>query len=84
MVKWFDYCSKNFQGIPPLTIKQYNNQTMKIVFVISAILLTTFSCLSQASLNKEQYRPQFHFSPPKNWINDPNGLVYHNGQHQRF
>ena len=22
----------------------------------------------------ELYRPQFHFSPIKNWINDPNGM----------
>jgi fructan beta-fructosidase len=84
MVKWFDCCSKIFQGIPPLTIKQYNNQTMKKLFVISAILLAAFSCLSQESLYKEQYRPQFHFSSEKNWINDPNGLVYHNGQYHMF
>ncbi|KAK9351061.1 glycosyl hydrolase [Lipomyces doorenjongii] len=25
----------------------------------------------------EEYRPQFHFTPEKNWMNDPNGLVYH-------
>ena len=24
----------------------------------------------------EQYRPLVHFSPEKNWMNDPNGLVY--------
>ncbi|KAL5050885.1 hypothetical protein BDW71DRAFT_194020 [Aspergillus fruticulosus] len=24
----------------------------------------------------ELYRPQYHFSPERNWMNDPNGLVY--------
>ena len=24
----------------------------------------------------EQYRPQIHFTPAKNWMNDPNGMVY--------
>jgi hypothetical protein len=24
----------------------------------------------------EQYRPLLHFSPERNWMNDPNGLVY--------
>ena len=24
----------------------------------------------------EQYRPQIHFTPAKNWINDPNGMVF--------
>ena len=28
---------------------------------------------------KELYRPQIHYTPSKNWINDPNGLVYYNG-----
>jgi fructan beta-fructosidase len=27
----------------------------------------------------EQYRPLIHFTPAKNWINDPNGMVYVNG-----
>ncbi|MDX1470862.1 MAG: glycoside hydrolase family 32 protein, partial [Flavobacteriaceae bacterium] len=32
----------------------------------------------------EQYRPQFHFSPEENWMNDPNGLVYHNETYHLF
>jgi len=32
----------------------------------------------------ETYRPQFHFSPAKNWTNDPNGLVYYEGEYHLF
>lgn len=33
---------------------------------------------------QEEYRPQFHYTPAKNWINDPNGLVYHNDEYHMF
>ena len=32
----------------------------------------------------EKYRPQYHFTPEKNWINDPNGLVYYAGEYHLF
>lgn len=32
----------------------------------------------------EKYRPQFHYTPKVNWMNDPNGLVYHNGTFHLF
>src|SRR5438552_3317053 len=32
----------------------------------------------------ETYRPQFHFSPAKNWMNDPNGLLYYRGEYHLF
>ncbi|MFD1147675.1 GH32 C-terminal domain-containing protein [Saccharothrix hoggarensis] len=32
----------------------------------------------------EPYRPQFHYTPATNWMNDPNGLVYHEGEYHLF
>ncbi|SHK28130.1 glycoside hydrolase family 32 protein [Hymenobacter psychrotolerans] len=31
-----------------------------------------------------QYRPAYHFSPAKMWMNDPNGMVYLNGTYHLF
>jgi len=31
-------------------------------------------------LYRERFRPQFHFSSKRGWINDPNGLVYYDGE----
>jgi len=33
---------------------------------------------------EEPHRPQFHYTPPTNWMNDPNGLVYHEGTYHLF
>ena len=52
------------------------------------LLLVVCFCLNASaqtdSLYKEQYRPRFHYSPATNWCNDPNGLVYHNGEYHLF
>lgn len=45
---------------------------------------TGFAQEPAASLYKETFRPQYHFTTEKNWINDPNGLVYFDGEYHLF
>ncbi|MCD5322130.1 MULTISPECIES: glycoside hydrolase family 32 protein [Pontibacillus] len=32
----------------------------------------------------EPWRPQFHYTPAENWMNDPNGMVYYKGKYHLF
>ena len=46
---------------------------------------TVGEAAGQASAGYDQrFRPQYHFSPEKNWMNDPNGLVYYEGRYHLF
>jgi len=38
----------------------------------------------QAKLASDPMRPQFHLLPAKNWMNDPNGPIYFNGNYHMF
>lgn len=62
--------------------------------LLSVIVLGTgafmFGCktgqkqTAPAKAKQEQHRPQFHFTPREMWMNDPNGLVYYDGEYHLF
>jgi fructan beta-fructosidase len=49
-----------------------------------ALILMNATLWGQAGAYDQQYRPQFHFSPREHWTNDPNGLVFFDGEYHLF
>jgi len=48
--------------------------------ILVGFLQLVFLCAACATTPK----PKVHFVPEKNWMNDPNGLVYHAGEYHLF
>ncbi|WP_449538883.1 GH32 C-terminal domain-containing protein [Ferdinandcohnia sp. Marseille-Q9671] len=66
-----------------------NNRIWSLLIIVS-ILITMIpqqiNIVTEAAENSESnsYRPGYHFSPEKNWMNDPNGMVYYDGEYHLF
>ncbi len=60
------------------------------VSALAALLVTFASVTARAqgavrgTLAVEVDRPRFHFTPPTNWTNDPNGMVWYQGEWHLF
>ncbi|MFN4761509.1 glycoside hydrolase family 32 protein [Gillisia sp. Q332] len=69
---------------------------IKIIIILSVIgMLSISSCKNNEKQESEAteidevsgdeiFRPNFHFTPKENWMNDPNGMFYLNGTYHLF
>ncbi len=48
------------------------------------VLLSDSKKSQESNASGEQYRPLYHFTPPTHWMNDPNGLIYYEGEYHLF
>lgn len=44
----------------------------------------TAAAATENAYYTEPHRPQFHFTPEKMWMNDPNGMVFYEGEYHLF
>ena len=65
----------------------------KVLWILIFMILS--SCMSKdkkpekvfiknENLDEKMYRPSLHFSPKKNWMNDPNGMFYYKGKYHLY
>ncbi|WP_405365972.1 GH32 C-terminal domain-containing protein [Kitasatospora sp. NBC_00039] len=77
--------------VPPAPV----SRARRLLAVLAATALAALTALPStpaaaaagdqaAGAYQEPYRPQFHFSPARNWMNDPNGPIYHHGAYHLF
>lgn len=67
-------------------LKMINTYILLVISLIIAILIVS-GCNRQKEAkiqSLEMYRPLIHFSPQEKWMNDPNGMVFWNGEYHLF
>jgi fructan beta-fructosidase len=56
-----------------------------IIVVVTSCGKKSASIVAPDSLYyNEAHRPQLHFSPKEKWMNDPNGMIYYQGEYHLF
>jgi fructan beta-fructosidase len=62
----------------------FNFRTAGLIFAALGVWGITAPQSKGLDRFEEPYRPQYHFSPEKGWIGDPDGLIHYNGRFSMF
>ena len=69
-------------------VTMWKGKTLTINFDGDAAALAKIfqadTIMGESEIYHEQYRPQYHFTTRRGWINDPNGLVFFKGKYHMF
>jgi fructan beta-fructosidase len=60
---------------------------MKNIFIVLIIVIIFNACTNVLADTKKDlltYHPAYHYTSEKNWVNDPNGMIYLEGEYHLF
>jgi fructan beta-fructosidase len=63
-------------------MRMRNILSLPLVLIVLPMLVA--SSRAQEPAYDQPWRPQFHFTPPRNFMNDPNGTVFYKGEYHLF
>lgn len=66
------------------SIRRRRGTLLTATAALCGLTLLGSSSAGADTVYHETYRPQFHYTPAENWMNDPNGLIYYKGRYNLF